>query len=365
MLALMPPYDSTFSARRCFAALACTLALTAAFPALASPSSSSCIDAATQFPSPARALAMATYATQEHQAFGGQAMDAEGRMTEAGDSEAEDTRHTIPSLAPWQRVLAYWQAVDPRLPTQVRYGGLRPANRHLLLQALNEATAGRLQGMGVGPDEGLASDELRAVQVALARVSIVDTPWSAAFISWLARQAGLADDEFVFSEAHVDYAGAAWQAGTDEAAGRPTRYAMRACDLMRTPPRVGDLVCQARGAGAELNTFDKIGEVLATRDTGGDALPMHCDVVVSVEAAGFYTVGGNVLQSVTRRRLDFAPGTRLLDPSYLPEGCSPASGAPGAHGASGTSSASGASGAAGCIDRHMSRQPWSLLLQWR
>lgn len=322
--------------------LACAPAL-----ALAAPG---CIDTATQTPSPARALAMATYATQEHQAFGGQAMDAEGRMTEAGDSEAEDTRHTIPSLAPWQRVLAYWQAVDPRLPTQVRYGALRPANRHLLMEALNEATAGRLQGMGVGPDEGLESTELRAVQVALARVSIVDTPWSAAFISWLAKQAGLADDEFVFSEAHVDYAGAAWQTGIEEAAGRPTRYAMRACDLMRTPPRVGDLVCQARGAGADYDTFEKIGDVLATRDTGGDALPMHCDVVVGMDATGFDTVGGNVLQSVTRRRLDFAPGTRLLDPSYLPQGCTPVQ---------------GASGTAGCIDRHMSRQPWSLLLQWR
>jgi hypothetical protein len=351
----MPPPHTQ---RRQLAALACPLVLAVAFslPAQATPSSSSssssssCTEAATQLPSPARALAMATYATQEHQAFGAQAMDAEGRMTEAGDSEAEDTRHTLPSLAPWQRVLAYWQAVDPRLPTQVRYGALRPANRHLLMQALNEATAGRLQGMGVGPDEGLESDELRAVQVALARVAVIDTPWSAAFISWLARQAGLAQDEFVFSEAHVDYAGAAWQAGVEEAAGRPTRYAMRACDLMRTPPRVGDMVCQARGAGAELNTFDKIGEVLATRDTGGDALPMHCDVVVSVDAAGFDTVGGNVLQSVTRRRLDFAPGTRLLDPSYLPEGCTPAP---------------GTSGVAGCIDRHMSRQPWSLLLQWR
>jgi hypothetical protein len=114
---------------------------------------------------------------------------------------------------------------------------------------------------------------------------------------------------------------------------------------------VGDLVCQARGAGAGLDTFDKIGEVLATRDVGGEALPMHCDVVVSVDAAGFDTVGGNVLQSVTRRRLDFAPGTLVLDPSYLPEGC-----------AAGTT---GTTGMAGCIDRHMSRQPWSLLLQWR
>jgi len=311
-------------------------------PALAAPV---CLDTATQVPPPARALAMASFAMQEHEAFGGQAMDAEGRMTEAGDSEAEDTRRTVPGLAPWQRVLGYWKAVDPRLPSQVRFGALRPADRHLLMQALNEATAGRLQGMGVGPDEGLDSSELRAVQAALARTAVIDTPWSAAFISWLARQAGLAEEEFVFSEAHADYAGAAWQAGVDEGFGRGTRYALRACDLRRTPPRVGDLVCQARGTGAELDTFDKIGEVLAARTTGGEPLPMHCDVVVAVDATGFDTVGGNVLQSVTRRRLDFAPGTRWLDPSYLPEGCSP--------------------GMPGCIDRHMSRQPWSLLLQWR
>ncbi len=322
-------------------ACSCWLALHMGF-ASASPV---CLDTATQVPPPARALSMAAFAVQEHQAFGGQTMDAEGRMTEAGDSEAEDTRRTVPGLAPWQRVLGYWKAVDWRLPSQVRFGALRPADRHLLAQALNEATAGRLQGLGVGPDEGLDSSELRAVQAALARAAVIDTPWSAAFVSWLARQVGLAEDEFLFSEAHADYAGAAWQAGIDENSGRPTRYALRACDLRRTPPRVGDLVCQARGTGAELDTFEKIGEVLAARDTGGQPLPMHCDVVVAVDAKGFDAVGGNVLQSVTRRRLDFAPGTRWLDPSYLPEGC--------------------ASGTPGCIDRHMSRQPWSLLLQWR
>jgi len=79
----------------------------------------------------------------------------------------------VPGLAPWQRVLGYWQAVDPRLPSQVRYGALRPAYRQLLMQALNEASAARLQGMGVGPDEGLDSPELRAVDVALKRVAVV------------------------------------------------------------------------------------------------------------------------------------------------------------------------------------------------
>ena len=40
-----------------------------------------CLDTATQIPSPSRALAMATFAQQEHQAFGAQNMDAEGRLT--------------------------------------------------------------------------------------------------------------------------------------------------------------------------------------------------------------------------------------------------------------------------------------------
>jgi hypothetical protein len=273
-----------------------------------------CIDTATQAPSPPRALAMAALAQQEQQVFGGQAMDAEGRLTFAGDAEAEDIRRTPQDLAPWQRVLGYWQATGVRL-------------------------------RGTDPEATADSSEPQSIDNALSRVAVIDAPWSAAFISWIAQQAGLGADEFAFSEAHADYAGAAWKAGLDEAAGRPTRYAMRACDLMRTPPRSGDLVCHARGLGAGYDTFGKIGDVLAQRPTGGAALTMHCDVVVGVDATGFDTVGGNVIQSVTLRRLAFAPGTRLLDPSYLPEGCT--------------------AGAAGCIDRHMSRQPWSLLLQWR
>ncbi len=324
------------------------LSLAGAGIAAAAELSSTCLDTAAQAAPPARALAMAAAARAEHAAFGGQAMDAQGRLVDAGSSEAEDTRSSLFARAPWQRVLGYWEAVEVppgRMPYLVRYGALRPADRSLILQALNQASAAHLQGLGVGPDEGLSASELRAAQVAVNRVAVIDTPWSAAFISWLARQAGLGEGEFVFSEAHADYAAAAWRAGADEAEGRPVRYAMRACDITRTPPRVGDLVCQARGSGAGLDTFGKIGGILASRGVGGGALPMHCDVVVAMDAEGFDTVGGNVLQSVTRRRLDFAPGTRLLDASYLPEACAPAT--------------------PGCVDRHMSRQPWSLLLQWR
>lgn len=289
---------------------------------------------------------MAAAARHEHEAFGGQALDAEGRLTQAGYGEAEDAPRWPGAMASWERVMGYWRAVDPQdaaLPSQVRFGTLRPASRKLLMQALNRATAVHLQGLGVDAAQGLEAQELRAVQTAVDRVAVVDTPWSAAFVSWLARQAGLGPDEFVFSEAHADYAGAAWQARADEAQGRASPFALRACDLARTPPRIGDLVCHARSDDEGRADFAGLGRILATRRTGGTALPMHCDVVVGVDAKGFDAIGGNVLQSVTLRRLAFAPGTRSLDPSY--RGCD--------------------SGTPACVDRHMSRQPWSLLLQWR
>ena len=293
-------------------------------------------------------MALAAAALQEHAAWGGQALDAEGRMTESGAYEAEDGARTQ-GLAPWQRVMRYWQAVDPpaqRLPYLVRYGALRPADRALLRSQIDNASSARLQGLGVGPDEGLPSDAARALAVAVDRVAVVDTPWSAAFISWLARQAGLSDAEFAFSEAHADYAAAGWNATRREAAGLPVADALRACDLAITPPRVGDLVCQARGAaGTALDSFIALGEALAARGARGGALPMHCDAVARTDASGFDAIGGNVLNSVTLRRLDFAPGTRRLDASYRSTGCS--------------------AGTPGCPDRHMSRQPWSLLLQWR
>ncbi len=309
----------------------------------------SCVRAAAQPPGP-RALAFAAQAEREHAAFGGSTLDAEGRLVESGAAEGEDFHPPGSDLVPWQRVLRYWLAVDPdgRMPQAVRYGALRPADRSLLDQAIAQASSANLQGLGVGPDEGLQSYQVRAAQTALARVAVIDTPWSAVFVSWLAKSAGFTPEEFKFSDAHADYAAAAWTTRNNEAAGevagKPTRYAQRACDLRTTPPRVGDLVCHARAGDADLNSFAALGAALASRNAFGGGLAMHCDVVVGVDATGFDAIGGNVLQSVTKRRFVFAPGTRVLDPGYRPDGCTQGS---------------------ACVDRHLSRAPWAMLLQWR
>ena len=317
-------------------------------PTVRAASQAACDRAAQENVAPSRARVFALAARTEHAAWGNSTMDSSGRLVSSGASEAEDTSRPFGGPAPWQRVMSYWRAVDPprtRLPYIVRYGDLQRADRTALQAELAQLAANPSGSPEGTVDPGPRPGMLEALRVAVDRVAVVDTPWSAAFVSWAARQAGLHDEEFLFSEAHADYAGAAYQAGVQEALSHPARSALRACDLARTTPRVGDLVCQARAGEAGLNSFEKIGEVLAERPTGGEPLPMHCDIVSAIDDFGFEAIGGNVLQSVTRRRMDFAPGTRLLDASYFTDRCQGAN--------------------SGCVDRHMSRQPWSLLLQWR
>lgn len=314
------------------------------------PGDAACLHTAT-LPAPPRALRMAAAARQELALWGNAMIDAEGRLTQSGAYEAEDRPRSGPDAqAPWQRVLGYWRGVDPQsdsLPYVVRYGAWRPANRGQLQAELARTAATGATGTQTGWDENasaLSAATAEALRVALDRVAVVDTPWSAAFISWLARQAGLREAEFDFSEAHADYARAAYYTRARESAGVPGgRNVLRACPLANTSPRVGDLVCHARGRAARIDSFDALGAALTENGLGSASVPMHCDIVVALDDAGFDAIGGNVLQAVTQRRLAFAPGSRLLNPGYQPAACQDAPGT--------------------C--RHLSQQPWSLLLQWR
>lgn len=124
-----------------------------------------------------------------------------------------------------------------------------------------------------------------------------DKPWSAAFISWLMREAGVGEAAFAPSGLHADYlrAIARRQDAPD------ARFALR--DATAFPPRPGDLICATR-AGASIPAFDAI----------PDGTPMHCDLVVAVADGTLESIGGNVRNSVSKtlRKLDAAG---RLDPA--------------------------------------------------
>ncbi len=110
------------------------------------------------------------------------------------------------------------------------------------------------------------------------------TPWSAAFISWLMCEGGVAD--FRRSWAHRDYVDAAIAA----AAGGPAHaYHAREPDAA---PAIGDLLCSSR---ADYRT-----DIANRRNDPNNEAGMHCDLVVAIDRprALILAIGGNVDNAV-------------------------------------------------------------------
>jgi hypothetical protein len=106
-------------------------------------------------------------------------------------------------------------------------------------------------------------------------------PWSAAFVSWLARSAGLPPEEFPPTVLHWDYIERFLGArdGARFVARDPRAYA----------PRAGDLVCISRSSAV----VD-----FASLRRG----PYHCDLVVAASAGEIEVVGGNIGDAVALAR---------------------------------------------------------------
>jgi hypothetical protein len=116
-------------------------------------------------------------------------------------------------------------------------------------------------------------------------------PWSAAFISWVMCEAGLGEiAQFERSVAHRVYIDQAIRARDGEA----PEAAFTAYDAGEQEIEPGDLLCNARGSANYRSLADR-------RPDAGRFAPLHCDIVVKVDAAAsrFFVIGGNVLQSVS------------------------------------------------------------------
>ena len=70
------------------------------------------------------------------------------------------------------------------------------------------------------------------------RAAIIDTSWSAAFISYVIRQAGVAANAFKFANAHRAYIYDAFAASAAELTNEAGDRLYRACPLTTTRPRV-------------------------------------------------------------------------------------------------------------------------------
>jgi len=125
-------------------------------------------------------------------------------------------------------------------------------------------------------------------------------PWSAAFISWIARSAGLTQASFPSTVLHWDY--------IEHALNRNGgRFVAR--DARAYAPQVGDLLCAPRGEAF-------VAEVREFSDLRRGAY--HCDLVVERRADALDAIGGNVGDAVSLTRVALDADGRALPTQTRP-----------------------------------------------
>ncbi len=177
----------------------------------------------------------------------------------------------------WRRVLHYWQDTG-LLDGNARWEKGQVAQNGDTKRNGASDCAGNTQDWG-----GKAA----------CRAFLLDVPWSAVFVSYAMKKAEV--PEFVFSSSHYYY--------IRDAAKRPETGPYRLADPLKEKPDVGDLLCYLR----EKNRVHGYSGLIEILNNAGRPFDSHCDIVVGVDLHGdskLYTIGGNVVHSVTMRKLN-------------------------------------------------------------
>jgi hypothetical protein len=259
---------------------------------------------------------VAEIAIEEFSRFGGHQIDANGRLFRFGLTEAKHEEEEGSGRRPdlghrgWWQVLNYWRALYGNdAPDKLQVLGYRDASTSTdaaLAAALLRTTADRLLRAAEGESDPAEREILRETAL---RAAIIDTPWSAAFISYVIRRAGVSANAFRFANAHRVYIYDAFAASAAELTNEAGEVLYRACPLP-TRPRVGDLVCHQREPALADLSDEAVRERIRMELAGGtetrSVRRTHCEVVAHVDeqARKAYTIGGNVNQAVSARKLN-------------------------------------------------------------
>lgn len=133
--------------------------------------------------------------------------------------------------------------------------------------------------------------------------TIRELPWSAAFISYCMQMAG-AGTEFPYAPGHATWIVQAIKAKEKGKLSAPL-VGHKPGDIVVA---LGDLVGNTRESGVTYANAVAKGWFIS-----------HTDIVVEVDTAGgkFYTIGGNVGQSVSRKTFDLKPSGEIASGSGL------------------------------------------------
>lgn len=115
-------------------------------------------------------------------------------------------------------------------------------------------------------------------------------PWSAAFVSWIMREAGIPGGQFLPSDSHWGYLTRIMAAAEHDPNG-----AFQPHGITEYQPRPGDLICATRG-NSDMSPPSGQNPWLVLLEHR----KLHCDIVVEREGDTLASIGGNVRNSVSK-----------------------------------------------------------------
>jgi hypothetical protein len=258
---------------------------------------------------------IAQTAIDEFTHFGGHRIDSNGRLVRFGLTEAEHEeddggarRASLDRLGWWQ-VMKYWRVLyGDDTADKLEVLGYRDASttQEAKVASLLRTTAAQLLRAADGASDPAVREILRE---AAFRAAIIDTSWSAAFVSYVVRQSGVSANAFRFANAHRAYVYDAFATSAAELTDKAGDRIYRACPVA-TRPRAGDLICHQREPALAEANGEVVRERIRTELSGSagarSVRRTHCEVVVHIDARArkIYTIGGNVNQAVSARKLN-------------------------------------------------------------
>lgn len=280
---------------------------------------------------------IAAAAEHEHQLWGGHKIDHTGRLYKFGLVETENEldpgpSNTVPlQKIGWWNVWRYLSVLNEA--GRIHLNFLRVTSIEGAIDARDPDGTGERRSNAIGNlfaaiDQIEDARQREAAKESVIRGAIADRPWSAVFISYLVHTAigatvAKTPQEFDYSASHIDYIHQAFQASIAEEQGSPTAAIYRACPAQETTPRRGDLICYHRQKSCDGLPARAIQNLVGFGDRPNDKcksiISSHCDVVTHVDkgAKKVYTIGGNVLQSVTERRMNLTASGLKFSPNQF------------------------------------------------
>jgi hypothetical protein len=271
---------------------------------------------------------IAATAEKEHRLWGGHKVDHTGRIYKFGLVESENEMDPGESSnVPYQKI-GWWNVwrylTVLAEANRIGLGFLRVTSIEGAIDARSPDETGQRRSnpfsVLFGAIDQIDNPQQReAAKESVIRGAVADRPWSAVFISYVVHTAigGTAArtaQEFAYSAVHIDYIHQAFQASIAEEQGQPSSAIYRACPAHETTPRRGDLICNHRQKSCGGLPARALQNLVAFGDRPNETCKpismSHCEVVTHVDknTKKVYTIGGNVFNSVTERRMNLSAG---------------------------------------------------------